>query len=189
MLKKIVVAIAGIAAVLVTGICGIAATRPDTFQVQRTASIQAPPEEVFALIEDFQRWGSWSPYENRDPQMKRTYSGPARGEGAVYEWAGNRNIGKGRMVIEDASRPSHVTISLDFIEPFEAHNTAEFTLEPAGGATRVTWAMHGPNQFIGKVMSVFIDMDDMIGRDFEAGLSRLKSIAEAQEGGRVTIGG
>jgi hypothetical protein len=111
--------------------------------------------------------------------MKRAYSGAARGEGAVYEWEGNRNIGKGRMEIASAAPPSRVVIKLDFLAPFEAHNLAEFTLAPRGNATDVTWAIHGPNLFIGKVMSVFFSMDEMIGKEFESGLATLKTVAEA----------
>jgi uncharacterized protein YndB with AHSA1/START domain len=110
--------------------------------------------------------------------MKRTHSGAPSGKGAIYEWDGNNQVGKGRMEIIEATPPSKIVIKLDFMKPFEAHNTAEFTMQPAGDATNVTWAMHGPNLFVGKVMSIFIDMDDMIGKDFEAGLANLKTLAE-----------
>jgi len=157
----------------------VASTKPDTLHVERTARIDAPPQQIFPLIEDFRRWGPWSPYERRDPTMKRSYGGAERGEGAVYAWEGNRDIGKGRMEIVESVPPSRVALKLDFAEPFEAHNVVQFTLEPEGGATRVTWAMQGPSSFVSKLMSVFIDMDDMIGRDFEAGLANLKAIAES----------
>jgi uncharacterized protein YndB with AHSA1/START domain len=168
-----------IVVVLIAALLGYAATRPDTFRVERTTSINAPPERIFALITDLRSWGSWSPWEKKDPAMKRAYSGTARGEGAVYEWEGNRNIGKGRMEIASAAPPSKVVIKLDFLKPFEAHNLAEFTLEPRGNATAVTWSIHGPNLFIGKVMSVFFSMDEMIGKEFESGLATLKTVAEA----------
>ena len=157
----------------------VASTKPDTLHVERTARIDAPPQEIFPLIEDFRRWGPWSPYERRDPAMKRSYGGAERGEGAVYAWEGNRDIGKGRMEIVESVPPSRVALKLDFAEPFEAHNVVQFTLEPEGAATRVTWAMQGPSSFVSKLMSVFIDMDDMIGRDFEAGLANLKALAES----------
>ena len=157
----------------------VASTKPDALHVERTARIDAPPQEIFPLIEDFRRWGPWSPYEKRDPAMKRSYGGAERGEGAVYAWEGNRDIGKGRMEIVESVPPSRVALKLDFAEPFEAHNVVQFTLEPEGAATRVTWAMQGPSSFVSKLMSVFIDMDDMIGRDFEAGLANLKALAES----------
>lgn len=166
------------AVVLVVAVLIFAATRPDTFRVQRTANIKAPPEKIFALINDFQHWGSWSPYEKKDPTMKRTRSGAASGEGAVYEWEGNGEVGKGRMEITDTSPPSQVTIKLDFIKPFENHNVAEFTLQPTGDTTSVTWAVYGPNLYISKLMSLFFSMDNMISKDFEAGLADLKAVAE-----------
>src|SRR5438034_1538704 len=138
----------GIAVViLLTSLLGYAARKPDTFRVQRAKSIQAPPEEIFALIftliNDFHKWGSWSPYEKLDPAMKRAYSGATNGKGAVYEWDGNSQVGQGRMEITDASHPSRVTIKLDFIRPFEGHNMAEFALVPQGNATNVSWTMDG----------------------------------------------
>jgi len=170
--------IAIIVVVLLAALLAFAATRPDVLRVQRAASIQAPPETIFPLIADFHRWISWSPWENRDPELKRTYSGADSGKGAVYGWEGNRNVGSGRMEITEASPSSKVVIQLDFIKPFEGHNITEFTLQPAGGATNVTWTMQGPSPFITKVMGVFMNMDKMIGRDFEAGLANLKSVAE-----------
>jgi uncharacterized protein YndB with AHSA1/START domain len=168
-----IVAVVVIAAVLV-----LAATKPDSFRVERRASIKGPPEKIFGLINDFHNWRSWSPWEKMDPAMQRTYSGPESGKGSVYEWEGNNKVGKGRMEIIDAPPPSKVAIKLDFLKPFEAHNTAEFTLAPKGDATDVTWAMHGPSPFIAKVMSVFMSMDRMVGKDFEAGLANLKAAAE-----------
>jgi len=164
--------------VLIVGVLGFAATKPDSFRVQRTASIKAPPEKVFALINDLKGWNAWSPYDKKDPAMKRTLSGALAGKGAIYEWDGNKDVGKGRMEITDATPPSKVVIKLDFIEPFEGHNTAEFTLLGKGETTDVTWAFYGPSRFMTKVVSVFLDMDKMIGRDFEAGLANLKAIAE-----------
>lgn len=170
--------IAIVVVVLLAALLAFAATRPDVLRVQRATSIQATPEAIFPLIADFHNWISWSPWENRDPALKRTYSGAASGKGAVYGWEGNRNVGSGRMEITESSPSSKVTIQLDFIKPFEAHNITEFTLQPAGGATNVTWTMNGPRLFITKVMGVFVNMDKMIGRDFEAGLANLKSVAE-----------
>jgi hypothetical protein len=156
----------------------VVASKPDAFRIERSASIKAPPEKVYPLINDFHNWGSWSPWEKLDPAMKKTHSGPASGQGAVYEWEGNKQVGKGRMEITEAVPPSKVTIKLDFFKPFEAHNTAEFTLAGQGDATNVTWAMLGKQPFMFKVMSLFMSMDKMIGKDFETGLANIKAIAE-----------
>ena len=169
---------AGILVLLVAGVLAFAATRPDSFSVRRAASIQAPPEKIFPLINDFSRWSAWSPYEKKDPAMKRSFSGPAAGAGAVYAWEGNGDVGQGRMEIAEVVAPSRVTLKLDFVKPFEVHNKVDFTLEPRGGATEVTWAMDGPMPFISKVVTLFVDMDRMVGGDFEAGLANLKAIAE-----------
>ncbi len=177
MLKAVTI-IAVVLAIAIAVVLILAATRPDTFAVQRAAIIKAPPEKIFPLINDFRQWGAWSPYEHKDPAMKRTYSGTPRGTGAVYAWEGDRNVGKGRMEILEASAPSRVAIKLDFFTPFEAHNTAEFTMLPQDDATRVTWRMHGPASFMAKIMHVFINIDNMVGKDFEAGLANLKRLAE-----------
>ena len=174
MFKKIALAFV----LLVVAILGVAATRPDTFAVQRALVINAPPEKIFPLLQDFHAWSAWSPYEKLDPAMKKTYSGAASGKGAVYQWEGDGQAGAGRMEIVDTAPPKRVTIKLDFTKPFESHNTAEFRLQPDGQSTRVTWAMRGPNLFVGKVMSLFINMDSLVGRDFETGLANIKTIAE-----------
>jgi len=174
MIKTIAIVIV----VVIAAILIFAATKPETFTVQRAASIKAPPEKIFAVLDDFHNWGVWSPWEKMDPDMKRTFSGAANGQGAVYEWQGNSKVGQGRMEITDATAPSQVTIKLDFIKPFEGHNVAEFLLQPNGDATNVTWTMRGPSPYIAKVMSVFCNMDSMIGKDFEAGLANLKAATE-----------
>jgi uncharacterized protein YndB with AHSA1/START domain len=177
MLKGIAIAVA-VLTVCVAVVLVYATTKPDTFRVQRTASIKASPEKIFPLINDFDNWTLWSPYEHRDPNLKRTRSGPASGKGAVYAWDGNKDVGQGRMEILESSPSSKIVIKLDFSRPFEAHNTAEFTLQPQGDTTNVTWAMQGPSLFIGKVMSVFLNMDNMVGKDFAAGLASMKTRAE-----------
>jgi len=177
MLKTIAIVVV----VLVGALLAFAATKPDTFRVQRAASIKAPPDKIFPLINDLHSWGAWSPWEKLDPAMKRTHSGAASGKGAVYEWEGNGEVGAGRMEIVAASPPSAVRIKLDFLKPFEAHNFAEFTLEPKGDATNVTWAMYGPNTYVSKLMSVFFSMDSMdsmVGKYFESGLANLKAATE-----------
>ena len=155
-----------------------AATRPDAFRVQRDTHIQAPPERVFALLNDFRRWSEWSPWEKLDPAMQRSHSGAAAGPGAVYAWQGNGKVGAGRMEIKQAAAPRNLSIQLDFIKPFAARNTSEFTLESQGAATHLVWAMHGPSPFISKLMGVFVSMDKMIGKDFETGLANLKAASE-----------
>ncbi len=172
-------AIALIIAAAIAGLLIYAATRPDSFRLERSISIKAPAEKVHALIDDFHNWPSWSPWENKDPAMKRTYSGTPKGKGTVYDWDGNKNVGLGRMEITD-SAPAKIVIRLDFLKPFEAHNTAEFTLAQQGESTQVTWAMYGPSPFMSKLMGLFFNMEKMVGPDFEAGLVNLKSAAEAQ---------
>ena len=174
MLTIVLVIIAAIAGLLI-----YAATRPDSFRLERSTAIKAPTEKVHALIDDFHNWPSWSPWENKDPAMKRTYSGAPKGKGTVYDWDGNKNVGLGRMEITD-SAPAMIIIKLDFFKPFEAHNTAEFTLAQQGESTQVTWAMYGPSPFMAKLMGLFFNMEKMVGPDFEAGLANLKSAAEAQ---------
>jgi uncharacterized protein YndB with AHSA1/START domain len=181
MLKTIVIAAAVVVAVPVAVVLMLAAGQPDVFRVQRSTTVAAPPAAVYPLIADFRRWAAWSPWEAKDPAMKRSYGAVTAGEGAEYAWEGNRDVGKGRMRITEARAPSRVALALDFEQPFEAHNTVEFTLEPAPAGTEVTWTMQGPTPFLAKIVHVFVDMDRMVGGDFEAGLAKLKTVAE---GGR-----
>ena len=173
-----IVIIAVVLAVIIAAVLILAATKPDTFRIERTAIMNAPAEKIFPLIADFHQWLNWSPWEGRDPALKRTYSGAERGKGAVYAWEGNKNVGSGRMEILEATTPSKIVIKLDFLKPFEAHNTAEFTMLPQGAATKVVWVMQGPAPFMSKLMQVFMSFDNMIGKDFEAGLAKLKTISE-----------
>ena len=175
---EIIAIIAIVLAIAIAIILIVAAIKPNAFSIQRATIVKAPAERIFPLINDFHQWGTWSPYENKDPAMKRSYSGAASGQGAVYAWEGNKNVGSGRMEILQATAPSKIVIKLDFFAPFEGHNTAEFTMLPQGDATNVTWLMHGPLPFMGKVMHVFINMDRMVGKDFEAGLINLKRLTE-----------
>ncbi len=174
MFKKIAL----IVVLLLAALLIVAATKPGTFAIQRTTRIQAPPARIFALIDDFHRWPAWSPYEKLDPDMRHTFGGPAQGVGTEYRWEGNGKVGSGRMQIASAT-PDHITIDLYFTKPMKAHNVAEFSLRPDGDTTDVTWAMHGPVPFVGKIMSVFFSMDKMIGKEFATGLSNLKAVAEA----------
>jgi uncharacterized protein YndB with AHSA1/START domain len=165
--------------VLIAAVLILAATGPDTFRVQRAASIKAPPERIFSLINDFHRWDAWSPWEKKDPAMKRTFGAATSGKGAVYAWDGNKDVGQGRMEIAESAPPSRVAIKLDFVKPFEAHNLVEFRLQPNGDATDVTWTMQGDTPYFAKIIHLFIDMDRMVGKDFESGLANLKAAAEA----------
>jgi uncharacterized protein YndB with AHSA1/START domain len=178
MLKTILIIVAVVIVVGVVGVLAVAATRPDTLKVQRSISIKAAPEKIFALINDFRAWPQWSPYETKDPNMQRTLSGADSGKGAVYEWNGDRNVGQGRMEIIDTAAPGKIAIKLDFIKPIEGHNIATFTMVANGDATEVTWTMEGPSPFIGKLMGVVINLDKMIGNDFESGLANLKRLTE-----------
>jgi hypothetical protein len=175
---EVLAIVAVVLAIAIAIILILAATKPDTFSVRRGIAVKAPPEKIFPLINDFHQWGSWSPYETKDPAMKRTYSGAASGQGAVYAWDGNKNVGSGRMEILDASAPSKIQIKLDFFTPFEGHNTAEFTMLPQGDGTILTWLMYGPAPFMAKIMHVFMNIDNMVGRDFEIGLANLKKLSE-----------
>lgn len=174
MLKLISIGVA----VVVGAVLLFAATRPDSFRVERSVVIKAPPEKIYAQIQDLKAWAAWSPYEKKDPAMKRIFGAMTAGKGASYAWDGDKNVGKGRMEIVSTSQPSKVVIQLTFIEPFEANNVAEFTLAGQDGTTVVTWAMYGPAGFLSKLIGVFMNMDKMIGTDFEAGLAGLKALTE-----------
>jgi len=174
----IIAIVAVILAIAIAAILVLAATKPNTLRVQRAIDIKAPAEKIFPLISDFHQWRSWSPYETKDPAMKRTYSGTDSGKGAAYAWDGNKNVGSGRMEILETSAPQKIVIKLDFFTPFEGHNTAEFTMLPQGDGTHVTWVMYGPANFMSRLIQVFMNLDNMIGKDFEAGLANLKKLTE-----------
>lgn len=174
MIRKFAIAIAAlIAAVLI-----FAATRPDSFRLERSIAIKAPPEKIFALLNDFHQWEAWSPWEKIDPAVKRTYSGAASGRGAAYAWSGNKEVGAGRMEIVEPQPSSRLLIKLDFSAPFEAHNMVEFTLLRQGDVTRVTQAMFGPSPYVSKLMGLVFSMDKMVGGKFEEGLANLQGLAE-----------
>ena len=167
------VLVAGIAIVLV-----LAAMKPDEFRVQRSAAIKAPPEKVFSLINDYKSWSAWSPWETKDPAMKRTYGATTSGKGATYAWDGNSQVGAGNMLITDAQMASKIALDLNMTRPMTAHNKIEFALIPAGDTTTVTWSMRGETPYFAKIIHVFLNMDKMVGGDFEAGLQKLKAAAE-----------
>ncbi len=169
-----------IGVVIVIGLLALlVASRPSTFHVERSITIAAPAEEVFARVNDLKAWGAWSPWEKKDPDMTRSFTGPPAGAGATYAWAGDKNVGEGRMTIERSERPSLVALRLEFFKPFAATNSARFEFTPVPDGTKVTWSMDGHNNFICKAVSLVMDMDKMIGTDFESGLAALKSGAES----------
>jgi len=174
MIKKILIALV----IIIAAILIFAATRPDSFQVQRSVTINAPADKIFPLINDLHAWTTWSPFEKIDPNMKKAFSGSDNGVGAVYAWEGNKKAGAGRMTITESVPFERVTMDLDFFKPFKASNVVDFTLASGNGGTVVTWAMHGPSPYITKVIGVFCSMDKLIGKDFETGLATLKAQAE-----------
>jgi len=165
-------------AVVVVGFVIVVAMQPADFRYERSATMSAPSSAVFDQVNDFRRWTAWSPWEKIDPALKRTYEGAPAGVGASYSWSGNNQVGEGRMTISD-SRPSDlIRINLEFLRPFKATNTAEFAFKPEGKQTRVTWSMTGRNGFISKAFCLVMNMDKMIGRDFEKGLANMKAVVE-----------
>ncbi len=175
MLKAIVIIlILGIA-----GFLGVVAMQPSEFRITRSATIVAPASAVFSQVNDFHKWESWSPWAKRDPQMKQTYEGAPTGVGAVSAWSGNSEVGKGRMTITESRADESIRIKLDFLEPFTVTNVAEFEFKAEGAQTRVSWSMSGTNNFMAKAVGLFMNMDKMIGGDFEQGLVNLKALTEA----------
>jgi uncharacterized protein YndB with AHSA1/START domain len=164
--------------VIVAAVLIAAATKSDTFRIERSIVIQAPPEKVYPLIADLHEWPKWAPQDREDPTMKRAFSGAVRGVGAASDWSGSGNTGKGRMEIVTAEAPRTVTVKVDFEKPFVAHNLNTFVLAPDGNGTRVSWTMQGTNVYMMKVMSVFVNMDRTMGSHFESGLANLKAAAE-----------
>jgi Polyketide cyclase / dehydrase and lipid transport len=180
MLMKIVAALA----VIVIGFVAFVATRPSEYRVARTVTMTAPASAAFAQVNDFHRWGAWNPWAKLDPTMKQAYEGAPAGPGAIYTWAGNTQVGEGRMTMTE-SRPNElVRINLEFLKPFAATSIAEFTFRPDGDRTAVTWSMVGQVNFVAKIVHLFMDMDKMIGGNFERGLADMKSAVEAGGGAR-----
>jgi hypothetical protein len=171
--------IIGLGVVLVVGIVlAVAATRPNDFRVQRSASIKAPPEKIFPHIDDLHAFNTWNPFNKKDPNVKGSYSGAASGPGSAYAFEGNKDVGRGRIEITDSRPASEVRMNLHILAPMEGRSVVEFTLHPKGDSTSVSWAIHGPMPYLSKVFSLFCDMDAMIGKEFENGLADLKTIVE-----------
>jgi uncharacterized protein YndB with AHSA1/START domain len=165
----------------IAGLFVVVATRPGTYRVERSQKIEAPADIVFAQLDDFKSWAAWSPWDKLDPAMQKSYEGPAEGVGAGYSWQGNDKVGKGRMTITEASPPNSISYRLEFLEPFASVSTTTFLLKPEGDkSVTATWSMSGNNNLMGKAFGLFMDMDKMIGGDFEKGLATLKTIAEAE---------
>jgi uncharacterized protein YndB with AHSA1/START domain len=154
-------------------------TAKNQFEVVRTTTVAAPPDAVYPLIADFHRWTIWSPWEELDPNLERTYAGAEAGVGAAYSWRGNRKAGQGRMEITAADEPRRIEIALDFERPFKSSNTTTFELRPVGDGTEVTWRMVGPVTLMGRIFGIFMSMDKMVGRDFEKGLAQLGAAVAA----------
>ena len=181
MILRIVIIVAVAIAAVLAFVVLFAATKPNTFRVQRSVTIDAAPEKIFPLIDDFHNWPGWAPQDKEDPSMKRTNSGAASGTGAVSDWDSSGSAGKGRMSIIESTPPTRVEVKVDFVTPFAAHNFNEFILEPtlgSGPATKVTWTMQGSNLYVMKLMSTFMNMDRVMGKHFESGLNHLKKAAE-----------
>ncbi|MBC7996395.1 MAG: SRPBCC family protein [Leptolyngbya sp.] len=177
MAKKILIGV-GVILLLIGAFVGYASTKPDVFEVQRSLVINAPAEKIFPHVNNFHAWEAWSPYEAKDPKMKRSFSGPESGKGAKYAWDGNDEVGAGNMEMQISDAPNKISIRLEFTKPFQGVNTAEFTFTPQGEGTNVVWKMTGPNPLMCKVMQTIMDMDKMCGDDFAKGLAKLKALAE-----------
>jgi uncharacterized protein YndB with AHSA1/START domain len=176
MIAKLVISIV----IVVIGFLLYASTRANTFRVERSINIKAPPEKIFSFLTNLRNGEQWSPWVEMDPHMAITYSGPEAGVGATQEWSGNKQTGSGRMVIVESVENERVVSSLDFFASFKAHNMAAFLMEANGdGTTKITWAMYGPQPFMAKVMGLIFNCDKMVGPHFERGLSKLRTLAEA----------
>lgn len=173
-IKKILIALALVVVVFL----GYVAAQPPAFRITRSATIDAPPATVFAQVNDFHKWEAWSPWAKLDPNAKNSFEGPAAGTGAKFHWAGNKEVGEGGMEITESKPSDLIRIKLDFIKPFAATNTTEFTFVAEGDKTKINWTMSGENNFVGRIFCTFMNMDKMVGSDFEKGLASMKSIAE-----------
>jgi Polyketide cyclase / dehydrase and lipid transport len=178
--ETIGIAVLVLVLILIGAVFVFIGTRPGSFRIERSAPIGAPPDVVFSIVNDLHQWGRWSPYDKRDPAMKKTFEGASAGPGAVYAWNGNNQVGEGRLTIMESKPGELVSMKLEFFRPFACTNKASFTMAPSEGGTRVTWAMEGKNTLMGKAISLFMDMDKMVGKDFEEGLANLNAAAEAE---------
>ena len=179
MVKKLLLGIAVIVIVLIAVFLVMVLLQPSQYQIERSTTINAPSAVVFAQVNDFHKWNAWSPWANRDPNMKQIYEGQASGVGAIYSWVGNSDVGEGKMTIIESRPGERIKIQIEFIKPFAAMNTTDFIFTPQGNQTSVKWTMAGNNTFLTKAFGVFVNMDKMVGGDFEQGLARLKALSES----------
>jgi hypothetical protein len=179
MLKKAIMAIVAALIVVIAVFCVVVVMQPADFKITRSATMNASPDKIFEQVNDFHKWDAWSPWAKIDPAMKTTYSGPPSGTGAAYAWVGNDQVGEGKMAITASHPNEHIAIDLEFIRPFAAKNITEFTLKPEGDKTSVTWTMTGKNNFVAKAFNLVMNMDKLVGADFEKGLAQMKAITEA----------
>ena len=184
MLKKILIALLAIIAIFLI----VVALQPSEFHVERTATMAAPPATVFDQVNDFHKWDAWSPWAKLDPNAKITFEGPPSGTGTIMTWAGNNEVGEGRMTLTESRPNDLIRIRLDFLKPFRGTSLAEFTFKPEGDRTVVTWSMTGQNNFMAKAVHLFMDMDKMIGGNFEKGLAQMKAVVEAGPKPRADAG-
>jgi uncharacterized protein YndB with AHSA1/START domain len=182
MLKKVLLVLAALIVVFVVGLVVVVAMQPGEYRVERSITIAAPPAVVFAQVNDFHNWDAWSPWAKLDRDCKTTFEGAPAGTGAGFAWAGNSQVGEGRMTITDSQPPELVRIKLDFVKPFESTATTEFKFKPEGDQTVVQWSMFGKNNFLSKAFCLFMDMDKMIGGEYEKGLAQMKTVAESKTG-------
>jgi len=178
MIKKMILGLLALIVLAIAGFCIVAAMQPNEVKVTRSTVIAAPPEKVFEQVNDFKNWPNWSPWEKLDPEMKKTISPSSSGKGASYHWVGNDQVGEGRMTIAESHPSGHIKIDLEFIKPWEQKSVTDFSFKPEGDKTNVTWTMSMQNNFIGKAFGLLMDMDKMLGSDFEKGLAQMKSVAE-----------
>jgi len=178
MIKKAILGILALILVVVVIFCVVVAMQPEDFKITRVASMNASPDKVFEQVNDFHKWDAWSPWAKLDPAMKTTYSGAASGTGSSYSWVGNDKVGEGRMTIADSHPSEHIKIDLEFIKPFAAKNVTDFAFKPDGDKTTVTWTMTGKNNFMAKAFNLVMNMDKLVGGDFEKGLGQLKTVVE-----------
>ena len=175
MLKFILIGLA----VIIIALAVVVATQPDDFRVTRSSTVSAPAAAVFAQVNELHKWEAWNPWQKKDPAMKLTFAGPSAGPGASYSWAGNNEVGEGRLTITESRPGELVRLKLEFMKPFAATNTADFTFKPEGDKTAVTWSMEGKNNYLAKALHLVMNMDKMVGGEFEKGLADMKVAAEA----------
>ena len=179
MIKKVILGILAAILVVIVGLCAIVAMQPGEYKVTRSAVVNAPPEKVFDQVNDLHKWDAWSPWAKLDPNMQKSYAGPESGQGSTYSWSGNDQVGEGKLTIAESHPSQHVKLDLEFIKPWQAKSSTEFMFTPEGNGTKVTWTMSGSNNFTGKAFGMLMNMDKMIGNDFDKGLAQLKAVSES----------